>query len=90
MPAELAFSGIKTLGALGAGRWQRRVIDEEPRDIAQASHATASKPPHLHWRMPWPMVPMGRGFVASWLVMDAALSRSVRVRFYREVACDAG
>jgi hypothetical protein len=36
------------------------------------------------------MVPMGRGFVASWLVMDAALSRSVRVRFYREVVCDAG
>jgi hypothetical protein len=33
---------------------------------------------------------MGRGFVASWLVRDAALSRSVRVRFYREVIRDAG
>jgi hypothetical protein len=36
------------------------------------------------------MVPMGRGFVGSSLVMDAALPRSVCVRSYREVVRDAG
>ena len=36
------------------------------------------------------MVPVARGLVASWLMIDTIASHSVRVRSYREVVRDAG